>query len=171
MKPYVDLIPVDEEAWKSVRALSYTYPTAQMYGIETSWVDSLSFLKNLADLKLIDQTSKGSLPWILEWHLQDQTEERMHFYRCDALNTLGISKTETARKDIVGPLDDLKASNLLRGPFNIQITNNPAEHLTFKGPHSHSTLHLFSIDSIFYFYRIHRSGIATSFKLKLSLTS
>ena len=171
MKPYFDLIPVDEEAWKSDRAFCYNYPTAQMYGIETSWVDSLQILNFILQTKIIYPPSKQSLPRILEWHLQDQTEESMHYYRCDALKTLGISKTETARQDIVGPLDDLKASNLLRGPFNIQTTNNPAEHLTFKGPHSHSTLHLLSIDSIFYFYRIHRSGIATSFKLKLSLTS
>jgi hypothetical protein len=170
VKPYFDLIPVDEEAWKNDTAFCCNYPTAQMYGIETSWVDSLRVLNFIRQLNS-PPCERWPLPRILEWHLQDQTEESMHYYRCDALKTLGISKMETARQDIFGPLDDLKASNLLRGPFSIQTTNNPAEHLTFKGPHSHSTLRLFSIDSIFYFYRIHRSGIATSFKLKLSLTS
>ena len=114
--------------------------------------------------------SPETLPHILEFHLQDQTEPNLFNFRTEALRNFGITETETIKKDIVGPLDDLKASNLLRGPFNIDIARNHPEHLTFMGPHSHSTLRLLHIDGIFALYCIHRSGLARSSKLNLSLT-
>jgi len=104
-----------------------------------------------------------TLQRVLEWQLQEQVgqgDESPSDYRWEALRTLGITDAETIPKDIVGPLDDLKASNLLRGPFNIKLTQSAAEHLTFRGPHSHSTLRLLGINEIFKVYHIHRSGIA-----------
>lgn len=59
--------------------------------------------------------------------------------RLKFLKALGISETETQRKDeIRGPLDELKASNLLSGPFRLVLTENPSEHLTFTGSHTQS---------------------------------
>jgi hypothetical protein len=62
--------------------------------------------------------------------------------------------------DLIGPLDELKASNFLKGPFDITLTEKPSEHFTFSGSHSKSTLRLLNIKETFRLYIPQRIGIA-----------
>lgn len=163
MKPYENLVRIDEGAFYAA-IFSALLGVPPIYGfrlINQSW--------SLADLS--DRIGITKTPFVLqsvlEWHLQDQVE--LDEVRLSALNGFGIAEAETTPKDLVGPLDDLMASSLLRGPFNIELTQTAAEHLTFKGSHSHSTLRLLSIDEIFKLYHLHRSGIARYSTSKLSL--
>jgi hypothetical protein len=149
---------MDEEASKR-HALFSNDGGSRMYGFGSISKDSYALVDLYESVGVLALTA-DMLPRVLEWQLQDQVESSELDYRWEALSAFGISETETTQKDIVGPLDDLKASNLCRGPFNIEITQTAAKHLTFKGPHSHSTLRLLHIDEIFKLYGLHRSGIA-----------
>jgi hypothetical protein len=80
--------------------------------------------------------------------------------RSDFLIAAGLSEAEIRiTDDLVGPLDELKASNLSAGPFNIAITENPMDHLTFAGLQT-PTVRLLSIRGIFKLYPPQRSGLA-----------
>lgn len=69
------------------------------------------------------------------------------------LGSLGLTFQEwrAAASDQVptGPLDDLAASHLMRGPFNIALTEEPSEHLTFAFTSRGPTVRLLSLDVIF----------------------
>lgn len=169
MEPYEDLVRIDEAACKSQDIFNPSDTGGySIYGFIRLPEDS-QMLADLYDRAGKIKPTPLMLQRVLEWHLQDQVEESLEDIRLEALSTLGIAEAETTPKDLVGPLDDLMASSLLRGPFNIEITQTAAEHLTFKGSHSHSTLRLLSIDGIFKLYQLHRSGIARYSTSNLSL--
>jgi hypothetical protein len=76
------------------------------------------------------------------------------------LNAIGLGLVEVRPKEsLFGPLDELKASNLLSGPFKLSLTKNPAEHLTFVGSHSRSTVRLLDLGTIFRLYAPQRCGL------------
>jgi len=76
------------------------------------------------------------------------------------LKTIGLGLAETeAKARLLGPLDELKASNLLSGPFKLALTTNPTEHLTFVGSHSQSTVRLLNLETIFRLYTPQRCGL------------
>lgn len=80
--------------------------------------------------------------------------------RCEFLSNVGVREWEIRERDLFGPLDELKASNILQGPFRIALTNEPWEHLMFTGSHNLLTVRLLDLDDIFELYRPHRTGIA-----------
>jgi hypothetical protein len=78
------------------------------------------------------------------------------------MSTTSVSWTDLKIKDeILGSLDELKASNLIAGPFG--LTYKPAEHLTFSGSHCRSTARLLDIKSLFRLYIPQRTGVARAF--------
>jgi len=92
----------------------------------------------------------------LQLHTTDE-----HFFKEAFLSITGITPTDLKVKDkILGPLDELKASNLIAGPFGVALTDKPAEHLTFSGSHSRSTVRLLDIKSLFRLYIPQRTGVA-----------
>jgi len=81
--------------------------------------------------------------------------------RSKFLNAIGISETEARAKDSpVGPLDELRASSLLSGPFKIDLTKKPLEHLTFTGSHAQLFVRILDLETIFKLYTPQRSGLA-----------
>ena len=97
---------------------------------------------------------------VLIKRLHIQTAEDQYF-RDAFLSIAGINPTDLAIKDEpVGPLDGLKASNLITGPFTVSLTNKPHEHLTFSGSHSHTTVRLLNVPGIFQLYIPQRTGVA-----------
>ena len=76
------------------------------------------------------------------------------------LLNIGIKESES-REGIAlqGPLDDLKASNIICGPFGIMLTNNPKEHLTFGIDGGRRVLRILSLDKIFALYCFQRVGL------------
>jgi hypothetical protein len=65
-----------------------------------------------------------------------------------------------AREILYGPIDELKASNILSGPFRLRLTNQPSEHLTFAEEQGKATLRILKLDAIFKFaYRLQRTGV------------
>ena len=68
----------------------------------------------------------------------------------------------TKRPDLLhGPIDELKASNILAGPFELCLTDQPSEHLTFAEVRGKTTLRILELDGIFRFaYRLQRTGVA-----------
>ena len=75
--------------------------------------------------------------------------------------SIRVGPTDLKIKDeILGPLEELKASDLIAGPFGVALTNKPAEHITFSGSHSRSTARLLDIRSLFRLYIPQRNGVA-----------
>lgn len=84
--------------------------------------------------------------------------------RLNFLRALGLSPSEAkSRKDqgFSGPLDELRASHLIAGPFHISLTQIPSEHLTFDDTHGRPTLRLLHLDRVLDYYIVQRSGLAT----------
>lgn len=97
--------------------------------------------------------------------------EGMHLNRAKFLEIVGLTNEETQEKrDLFGPLDDLKASNLRNGPFKIELTEQPSAHLTFCRSHGRSSIRLLKIEAIAHLYVPQRTSIATYFIPFLSLT-
>jgi hypothetical protein len=92
-----------------------------------------------------------------------------NFVRSDFILTIGLTESEIKALgyDTMDSLDELKASNLLKGPFRVALTNKPSEHLKFVGPHTQSTLRLLDIPVVFQLYHPQRTGIATYISLKM----
>ena len=87
------------------------------------------------------------------------TEE--HYFKDAFISIAGITHTDLkAKDDLLGPLDELKASNLIAGPFGVALTDKPFEHLTFSGSHSRSTVRILDIKGLFRLYIPQRTGIA-----------
>jgi hypothetical protein len=106
---------------------------------------------------------------ILIRRLQLQDTEQDYFREAFLL-IAGVTQTDLKPKeDLLGPLDELKASNLLSGPFGIALTNKSSEHLTFTGPHSRSTVRLLNIEGIFRLYVPQRTGVARYSETELNL--
>jgi hypothetical protein len=90
--------------------------------------------------------------------------EGMHPNRAKFLEIIGLPDEETKEKsDLFGPLDDLKASNLQNGPFKIELTEQPSEHLTFCRSHGKSTIRLLKIEIIKHLYVPQRTSMARYF--------
>lgn len=84
---------------------------------------------------------------------------RGDFWRSQFLLALGLTESDTSgRRNLMGHLDELKASNLLKGPFKINLTNQASEHLTFDSSHKQS-VSILDIESIFRLYPAQRTGI------------
>ena len=84
--------------------------------------------------------------------------------RLKFLCALGLSSSEAkSRKyqDFWGPLDELRASHLIAGPFQVSLTQVPSEHLTFDDTHGSPTLRLLHLDRVLDYYIVQRSGLAT----------
>jgi len=87
--------------------------------------------------------------------------EGMHPNRAKLLEIIGLTEAETKPKnDLIGSLDELKASNLRRGPFKIELTDQPWAHLTFTRSHGRSTIRLLKLESIIHLYTPQRTAIA-----------
>lgn len=71
----------------------------------------------------------------------------------------GISEADCLDANLQGPLDDLNASNILAGPFKIELTSESYQHLTFAKLRNGWTLRVLDLQSIFKFYAIQRTGI------------
>lgn len=93
--------------------------------------------------------------------LQMPSPERSNL-RTTILLISGIAEMECqGESDLRGPLDELKAGNLVAGPFKLNLTRNPFEHLTFIGTHSKTTVLLLDTESMFNLYPLQRIGLAT----------
>ena len=104
--------------------------------------------------------TKGLRDEVLINRLQLQTNED-NYFRDAFICITGLTAVDLRNKDdIIGPLDELKASNFLKGPFAIALTEKPSEHLTFSGSHRKSTLRLLDLKTIFRLYIPQRVGIA-----------
>ena len=75
------------------------------------------------------------------------------------LSSIGVLEAESNGVTIYGPLDNLKASNLLHGPFGLMLTKIPKEHLTFGTDKSKPMLRILDLDDIFDYYSLQRSGV------------
>ena len=76
---------------------------------------------------------------------------------------LGLQSLENQEKhDYFGPLDLLSAANILAGPFKIEFTRHPAEHLSFSNSGEMNILKILSLDAIKRLYIPQRTGIARS---------
>jgi len=76
---------------------------------------------------------------------------------------LGITKGETQKAplgDLYAPLGDLKASVINHGPFKVDLTFNPSEHLTFARVRNKLTMRILDLGIIFRLYMLQVSGIA-----------
>jgi hypothetical protein len=90
----------------------------------------------------------------------ESTLAGVNYWRSLFLLNIGIIEAEThKRENILGSLDDLKASNLVAGPFRIALTKKPVEHLTYSGVHSSQVVLLLDLEQIFQFYRAQRMGV------------
>ena len=99
-------------------------------------------------------------PTILAQNLNMRSNRRV-FWRSQFLGALGLTESDTLRSRdlrLMGHLDELKASNLLKGPFKITLTSHPEEHLTFDSSHKQS-VNLLDIEGIFRLYPAQRTGI------------
>jgi hypothetical protein len=127
-----------------------------------------NFLKNL-DFDLIlgiskpqRERRKSRSAHLIPYLKMEPMPIGLNYWRSVFLSNVGIAEEETHKQDgLHGPLDDLKASNLLAGPFRIALTKRPFEHLTFSGVHSQQIVRLLGLEQIFEFYRPQRTGIAT----------
>ena len=86
----------------------------------------------------------------------------MHPNRAKFLDIIGLIEFETRTKDdLFDHLDELKASNLLAGPFNVKLTSDPWEHLAFNQSQKRWTVRILDFNSIFRLYIPQRTGIVT----------
>ena len=115
-------------------------------------------------LRIINKTptrwikSRNEAILITRLHLQPNEEQ---YFRDAFLSIAGVTQNDLViNGELLGPLDGLKASNLIAGPFTVMLTENPSEHLTFNGSHSHTTVRLLNIKGIFRLYIPQRIGVA-----------
>jgi len=66
-----------------------------------------------------------------------------------ARKAVGLLGSEVQTAPISGTLFDLNAVELTSGPFTMEITKEPAEHLTFGGSGNSPILRMLSVDSFF----------------------
>ena len=81
--------------------------------------------------------------------------------RGEFIRSIGLTLTETyANSNLEGGLDELKASHILSGPFRLEITWNPSEHLTFSGSIGRPVVRVLHLDRILEIYIAQRAGLA-----------
>jgi hypothetical protein len=114
---------------------------------------------------ILNQTStrwmKSRKEEILIKRLQLHSTED-HVFKEAFLLIAGISLTDLkAKDDILGPLAELKASNLIASPFGVALTDKPFKDLTFSGSHSRSTVRLLDIKGLFWLYVSQCTGVTS----------
>ena len=108
--------------------------------------------KNLEDIVRLSPRED-----IISYLRMDSESGNHNTWRSELLSVVGIADMETRRRDeLLGPLDELKASNLFAGPFGVGLTKYPSEHLTFVD----GVLRLLNIKNLFAIYPYQRLGIA-----------
>jgi hypothetical protein len=73
-------------------------------------------------------------------------------------SSAGILESEVRAPPLYGQLDGIKASNILKGPFKLAITENPQAHLTFERNADGQFLRILSLKQIFAQYTVQRLG-------------
>lgn len=84
--------------------------------------------------------------------------------RINFLRAVGVSSAEAKLREdynFVGPLDELRASHLVAGPFQISLTRAAVEHLTFDETQGKPTLRVLHLDRVIDYYIAQRSGLCT----------
>jgi len=90
--------------------------------------------------------------------------------RGELFDASGLTEAEISVAKLIGPLDELRASNLQTGPqaifsrpfaSEIGLTQKPSEHLTFALKNKRQTIVLLDIPSIFKIYLPQRVGLVT----------
>lgn len=122
---------------------------------------------SLATLNILSYINLGQKPLIAYGSVKpailalnlNMKSIRGSFWRSQFILALGLTESEIlGRRKLTGHLDELKASNLLKGPFKITLTSHPGEHLTFDSSHKQS-VNILDIESIFKLYPAQRTGI------------
>lgn len=75
----------------------------------------------------------------------------------------GLFPSEIGRDVESGPLNDLKASTILSGPFKIGLTPNPSQHLTFDETETYPTVLLLNFRRVRHLHRLQCIGASTYF--------
>jgi len=75
-------------------------------------------------------------------------------FRTHVLASVGITDAEAHAETLVGPLDELKASNIRSGPFDIDLTEVPREHLTLTRLSPKPTIKLLKFEKIFNLFKL-----------------
>jgi hypothetical protein len=98
-------------------------------------------------------------------HLQSNPADVRNYLRYVLLRGTGLVEAECKiRDDLRGPLDDLKASNIAASLFEISLTVDPSQHLTFHKTRSGTAVQLLNLEKIFgRIYVPQRTGMARSF--------
>ena len=73
----------------------------------------------------------------------------------------GIRPEERRNDKLAGAFDDLKASSLAGGPFNVALTSKASEHLTFRELNGRSTILILNSETTFRFLIPKLLGIAS----------
>jgi len=81
-----------------------------------------------------------------------------------SLKAAGLLETEISTAPMIGTLFDVNAVELTN-PFDLETTNEPAEHLTFRGLENKRILRILCPDSYFELVRVHVSGASGYFKI------
>jgi hypothetical protein len=66
-----------------------------------------------------------------------------------ARKAAGLLESEVQTAPIIGTLFDVNAVELTSGPFTMEITKEPAAHLTFSGSENSPILRVLSLDQFF----------------------
>ena len=88
------------------------------------------------------------------------TFEGLTFQSC-FLEQTGLSFVETQLAAVSGPLEELRASTVVSGPFSIRLTKYPSQHLTFNDAGDALTILLLDFPGILNLYRPQCVGIST----------
>ena len=115
---------------------------------------------HLAD---VSSGSHTPLPEDLSWLLQMKAPKDTSFLIDVILEKTGIPRSTFVQpvEHMIGPLDELKASNLLHGPFKIKLTHRPRYHLTFDEAEGRPMVRLLDFDTIKSFLPLQISGVIT----------
>jgi hypothetical protein len=74
--------------------------------------------------------------------------------------TVGFLPSDRQERQLKGSLDPLKAHNIIKGPFRINLTNEPSRHLTFNDESDgRPTLLLLSPQGIIALFCIQHAGL------------
>jgi hypothetical protein len=87
-------------------------------------------------------------------------DRKEYLVTSDFLSGLHNLKVAPTPLVLPGSIDRLKASKMMRGPFNIELTESPFEHLTIQERRGKQTIRILKLDDILsLWYQIHRTGI------------
>lgn len=85
-----------------------------------------------------------TLPRLLRMESTRGNSIRAHF-----LAVAGVSEAEIRRThQVFGPLDELKPSILVKGPFKVSLRKMPCEHLTFSTSDNQSTVGILELEAV-----------------------